>query len=343
MPPRDFWKSAGLHLLARGADGWLTVTPEYLRAYYTRPEVHPVEDSCAEEIRLHEDLMADPFAAVDARRLALIKDPDAVETYRIVLAFRDVLAKAGTIEGAYLALVRPVAGQPPILLPPVFLDQLVHVILRNALADCSDPMRLRAAELFFRDQTVSNEEGRILLADEEIVEMHAKTATESGLAQLLAETGTPIKQTTLDVLDDDNRQIYWARSDRFDTVVDFRFEQPAPDAFARVIETWLRHLLRLDVAVEPRPKLEDGDWRWHIGLDAEATRVLNALYEGRPAGVEDVARFVCLFRMRIKDEAAVLARVAGKPVYLGLAMTDRKRVKMKPQNLLTNLPLKPMS
>ena len=41
------------------------------------------------------------------------------------------------------------------------------------------------------------------------------------------------------MLDDDNEQLYWARSDRFDTVVDFRFEQPALDAFARVVERWL--------------------------------------------------------------------------------------------------------
>jgi len=37
----------------------------------------------------------------------------------------------------------------------------------------------------------------------------------------------------------------------------------------------------------------------------------------------------------------VLDRVKGKPVYLGLAMDARKRVKMKPQNLLTNLPIVP--
>ena len=106
-------------------------------------------------------------------------------------------------------------------------------------------MRLRAAELFFREQSASVDDGRLMLADEEIVEMHAPAGTETGLGQLLAETGTPIKSVALDVLDEDNKSIYWARSDRFDTVIDFRFEQPAPDAFARVIESWLEHLLKL--------------------------------------------------------------------------------------------------
>jgi hypothetical protein len=335
MTKREFWKSAGLHLLERGPEGWLAVTPAFLRAYYTRPEVHPIETSCAAELALHEDLMADPLLPVAETRLAALADPEAADNYRLVLAYRKLLLDAGTIEGAYLKLVR----QARIAIPPVFLDQMVHLILRNILDGCTDPLRLRAAELFFREQSVSTDDGRLMLADEEIVEMHARAGSETGLGQLLAESGTALKSVALDVLDEDNADIYWPRSDRFDTVIDFRFEQPAPDAFARVVESWLRHLLRIETRVEPRPKIEDADWRWHIGLDREATSILNALYEGRTLPLEDHARIVGLFRMRIPDERLVLDRVKGRPIYLGLAMDAAKRLKMKPQNLLTNLPL----
>ena len=332
---RDFWKSAGLHLVEVGPDGWLKITPQLLLAYWTRPEVHPIETSCAEEIRLHEELLADPFLPVDEARLARLADPDAADNYRAVRAFRELLTEAGTVEGAYLK----VALADRISIPPVFIDQMAHLILRNILKDVRDPMRLRAAEVFFREQTVSTDGGRLLLADEEIVEMHARSG-ESGLAQLLTETGTPMRSVELDVLDEDNKEIYWERSDRFDTVVDFRFEQPALDAFARVIEAWLQHLMQLKVRVEPRPKVEDTDWRWHIGLDREATRILNALYEGQPVSVDELSQIVALFRMHIRDDSAVIDRVKGRPVYLGLAMTPAKRVKMKPQNLLANFPLR---
>lgn len=331
---RDFWKSAGFHLVEVGPEGWLKVTPQLLLAYWTRPEVHPIETSCAEEIRLHEELLADPFLPVDEGRLARLADSDAAENYRVVLRFRELLTSAGTIEGAYLKLVHSTNAA----IPPIFIDQMVHLILRNILKDVRDPMRLRAAELFFREQTVSTEGGRLLLADEEIVEMHA-SSRETGLAQLLAETGTPMRTIELDVLDEDNKEIYWERSDRFDTVIDFRFEQPALDAFARVIEAWLKHLMQLEVRVEPRPKIEDTDWRWHIGLDREATRILNALYEGKPVGADDLSRIIALFRMFIRDDRAVIDRVKGRPIYLGLAMTNKRRVKMKPQNLIANLPV----
>lgn len=330
-----FWKSAGLHLLSRNLDGWLNVTPDFLRAYLTRPEVHPIAESCGEEVRLHERLMNDPFAAVSADDLNAMADADAADNYRAILAFRDALVAAGTLEGAYLSLMR--GGLNGI--PPVFVDQLVHVILRNALADVTDPIRLRAAEIFFREQSVSTDQGRIMLADDEIVSMHTSAGQAVGLVQLLEDTGTPVREVTLDVLDEDNAQIYWARSDRFDTVVDFRFEQPALDAFARVIETWLAHLLGVAARVEPRPRLEDRDWRWHIGLDRHASQFLDQLYAGETLPDEKMRAIIALFRMRLLDEASVIERVKGRPIYMAMATGPDGRVRMKPQNLITNLPL----
>ena len=58
-------------------------------------------------------------------------------------------------------------------IPPLFVDQLAHVILRNILDGCDDPLRLRAAELFFREQKATIQDGHALLADLETVEMHA--------------------------------------------------------------------------------------------------------------------------------------------------------------------------
>ncbi len=331
----DFWKSAGIHLVERNADGWLQVTPDYLRAYLTRPEVHPVEESCPAEIALFEALMADPLRPVEDREIVAIADADAVETYRIVVRFRDHLARAGTIEAAYLALF----GAEPVVLPPVFLDQMVHLILRNALRDTDDPMRVRAAEIFFRDQNVNLDEGRIMLADDEIVETFAETGGLGALGQLLKTADTPMREVSLDVLDEDNKSMYWARADRFDTVVDFRFTQPAVDAFARVVEVWLDHFHRLKVRVQPVRKITDERWAWHIGLDADATAILNGLYDGEPVGVDQLQQILALFVMEIMDQDRVIPAVRGKPVYLGLAMSRANKVKMKPQNLLTNLPL----
>ncbi len=331
----DFWKTSGMHLVELNNEGWLTVTPDYLRAYFSRPEIKPVETSCEQEVRLFEDLMRDPLVTIEESRLEKLADQDAADNYRVLFGFRSYLLNNGTIEGAYLNLMR--GGD--IRLPPLFIDQMVHLIVRNILKDCHDPIRLRAGEIFFREQNVNIDDGRIMLADEETINMYAQTGGAGGLGQLLVTSDTPMKTIELDVLDEDNKDIYWARSDRFDTVVDFRFTQPALDAFARVIEAWIKHFLGIKVRVQPRQSIQDEHWSWHIGLDKHATDILNALYKDQSVSFEKMQQIIALFRMDIEDPNAVIETMRGNPVYLGLAMTPNKRIIMKPQNLLLNLPL----
>ncbi len=54
---------------------------------------------------------------------------------------------------------------------------------------------------------------------------------------------------------------------------------------------------------------------------------------------ERLHQLISLFRLDIKDKTAVIPEMGGRPVYLGLAMDDASVLRMKPQNLLVNLPL----
>jgi hypothetical protein len=93
------------------------------------------------------------------------------------------------------------------------------------------------------------------------------------------------------------------------------------------------------VAITPLQKVEDDAWRWHLGLDAESMALLNDLYEGRSVDAERQQRLISLFRLDFAEPAEMRADVAGKPVYLGLAMRPDGTLRLKPQNLLLNLPL----
>ncbi len=329
-----FWKSAGYQLVERDERGWLSLTPDYLRAYFTRPEIHPVDDSCDNEHRLFEKLMANPFAAVSSSELEAIVDEDAADNYRIILRFRDHLVAHGTIEGAYAALFM---GEP-IRIPPVFIDQMVHLILRNILKDCSDPFQLRTAELFFREQAVMTGDEQLMLADQEIVEMCSEAGFGS-LGQLLAESGTPMREVSLDVMTEENCSLYWERSDQFDMAVDFRFTQPAQDAFGQVIQQWIHHFLKVETRITAVKSVKDEKWSWHVGCDAESTRIMNALYEGKTLSEDKLYRLLALYRLEFLEYSEIMDTMRNKPVYLGLAMNADRKLVMKPQNLLTNLPL----
>lgn len=331
----DFWRSSGYHLLARGDDGRLAVADDFLRAYLQRPEVQPVAESCAAEIALHEELTEHPRVAVPDSFLAEFADPDARENYRILLRFRDHLLAHDSIEAAYLALFR--AEQSTV--PPLFIDQLVHVVLRHVLDGCDDPMRARAAELLFRAQRLSLRDGAIMLADEDTVEMYAETGGFGSLGQLLQESNTPARTIELDVLTPDNGAIYWDRSDRFDTVLDFSFTRPGLDAFCRVLESWTEYMLGVGVRIQPVERIADERWAWHVGLDAEATAILNDLYNEVDVEEPRLARLVSLFRLEFAESDLVLPSVAGRPVYLGMAIGQDNTLRIKPQNILFNLPL----
>ena len=58
---------------------------------------------------------------------------------------------------------------------------------------------------------------------------------------------------------------------------------------------------------------------------------------------ERMARLVSLFTLTFANPAEMRADVAGKPVYLGLATNAEGVVRIKPQNLLLNLPLASVS
>ena len=331
----EFWLTSGFRLLDRDAAGNLCVTDDFLRAYVERPELRPVEESCAAEIALHHALVTEPRLLVDEARLAALADADARDNYRHMLRFRDRLLASPSLEACYLALFR----SGPIDIPPLFVDHMVHAILRNALDGCGDPLRLRAAELLFRSQKVTIEDGAIMLADEETIEMYAATGGFGALGKLLAENETPMKSVSLDVLDEANAPLYWERSDRFDTVLDLSFGRPGLDALCRVLEAWVLHLLGIAVRIEPVQAIRDERWAWHVGLDGEATAILNDLYRGAEVPEERLSRLLALFRLTFAEPRAMRPDIAGRPVYLGLAMTSDRRLRMKPQNLLTNLPL----
>ena len=214
----DFWRHSGFHLLDSGqADGRLHLTDDFLRAYFARPEVAPVPESCDAERALFACLQADPRSQVSQADLAALADADARDNYRIVLRFREHLLAYPSIEAAYSALfVLPEGGARDFSsngLPPLFADQLAHVIMRHLLEGVDDPLELRAAELFFREQRVHVSEGHLLLADLETVEMQAARAREGSqfgdLGRLIAEAQTPLAAIELDVLDTANAALYW--------------------------------------------------------------------------------------------------------------------------------------
>ncbi len=335
---QDFWRSSGFHLLERDAAGRLLVTDDFLRAYLLRPEIRPVEDSGPNEIALHEALLDAPRRAVAEPELVSIEDRDAQLNYRVWLEFRTRLLDAASLEACYRRLF-----DAEVRTPPLFIDQLVQIILRSVLDGIDDPLEARAAELFYREQKASVDEGQIMLADLETVEMHASGGAYGSLGRLIVEAQLPTRAVNLDVLDSDNAATYWERDQRHDLVISVNHGRAALAALCRVIERWVRHFLAVEVRVTPLRQIEDRRWGWHVGLDAQSTGVLNDLWRGEEVEAGRLARLLALFKLDFAEPADMRQDVAGRPVYMALGMDEGGVVRMKPQNLLLNLPVGPAS
>jgi hypothetical protein len=280
--------------------------------------------------------MREPRRTVAPAELDAVADADARDNYRILLRFRERLLAADSIEACYAGLFHGSGVD----VPPLFVAQLTHVILRNILAASEDPLELRAAEVFFREQKATLREGHALLADLETVEMHASGSKYGGIGRLIVEAQGALAKAELDVLDRANANVYWERESRHDTVISVTYGRPALDALGRVIAAWVAHFFGTEVKMRPVRAIEERRWAWHIGLDAESTAILNALWEGGEVESGRMRRILALFRMDFADPASMRADIAGRPVYLALSADENDEVRMKPQNLLLNLPIR---
>jgi hypothetical protein len=220
-------------------------------------------------------------------------------------------------------------------LPPLFLNQMVHLILRNVLDGCEDASVLRAAELFFRPQRLTLHEGSLVAADDETV----SGLGNKPLSPLVSMLGLP-EAAEIDVLNADNASSYWQRSDLFDMGLDLTAGRRGIAALGEVIERWIAHLLGIEVKIEPLVELRNVTLAWYVGLDAESTRIGDALWNGDEVDDATRGRIVGLYRLSFADAADMLEKVRGEPVYLMAAMTAAKVLRLKPQNLLTGLPVR---
>ncbi len=330
--PGDFWVASGHQLCDRDDLGRLIATPDLWRAFLARPELVPPGEACARERALHAALLDDPLRAADPTGLA---DPDAVENFVVFLRFRDRVAAQPTLEAAWSELYR--AGVSGI--PPIFLQMLTQLVVRAALEGVTDAHVLRAGETLFRPQRVAITQGAMLLADQEVVEARAEDGDLGPLGRLLTEAGAPPVEVELDVLSEHNAHEYFRRSDAHDMALDIAEGRDGQAALARALERLIAHVMGERVRIAATPVIEDRNWTWHVGLDAEATRIANALWHGKKVKQAELARILWLGVLEFEDASRVIPRAKGRPVYLALAMDQAQLMRMKPQNLLTGLPL----
>ena len=325
------------------------------------PQLALVPESCRDEKRLHDALQQRPLRPVKPDELAAIRDEDARDNYAMLLRFREGVIAAGSLPAWYAQLF----ASGKIDLAPLFIDLVVKEILGAVLPEDADPFMHRAAELLYRPQRITLHEGRILSGDQETLDTERDTGGMGDLGRLLLQNKINLagsESQNLQVLTTDNAGVFQQHAAhpnyRHTWLLDLTHEQTSEvghaqhsftiqlarkdsglAALSRVLEAWIVHFKGAKVRITPLSKIEDPAWRWHTGLDASSTDILNTLYRQEPLQEAQLKRLITLFRLDFLEPQDCLPEMRSKPTYLGLAMNEHGLLRLKPQNLLLNLPL----
>lgn len=336
---KPFWIHSGLALLDVDEHGGLLITDDFLRAYLRRPELELVDESCDAERALHAALLADPRAAIAQAQIDAMLDADVRENWRLFLRLRARLLAAPNLQATYLQLFADAQRDGRIDIPPLFADQFAQIIMHHVLAGCEDGLTLRVAELWFREQRVSIDDARVVLADRDTVEGRVNDQGLGSIGRLLAQGNIRARGVDLDVLDQSNAQQYFGRDELHDFAFEITYGRKSSQLFADLLARWIGHLIGVAVRVTPLASIDDTRWRWHVGLDVQASGLLDKLYRGDGLTPDEHRRILLLLRLDFDKLSEQHHEVAGKPVYLALAMDEEGVLRMKPQNLLFNLPV----
>ena len=298
----------------------------FLRGILASPQLALVPESCASEVVLHKALRAEPLRAVTASELAAIEDADARENYAFYQRLQTEAQAAGGLKAYYWQLIQGEVSVVPLEVMDVMvevltndmLDASVEANLERQAPEKNIAIQYAAAEWFYKRQAVHLEDGRVV--------------------------HDPARDSVREPLDLSHGMV-----NELSHGLLFRLSNANSGlkALTQVLEKWVTYMLadrlELEVTIKSMPKVDDAAWRWHIGLEATSTAILNDLYVSNEVSPERLGQLISLFKLEFKNPALVQADVAGKPVYLGLAMDANGHVKIKPHNLLLNLPLKESS
>ena len=333
---KNIWNTSGHSLLLNknSKDKSLELSSQFLKSYLTRPELALSNESCEGEVKLHNDFKKKPLDSIKSIKNYNIKDKDTVYNWEAFKIFCDHLKR-----NSYKVIPSYINAFKYNNIAPLFIDHLTHIVSKEILWSINDCLIMRSAELFFRSQKILNKEDILYSVDEDVYNIKSKYYETKPLDKLFLENDKDIVDAGFIIIKEGDMENYIPYSDTFDTALDVTFSHSGLDALCRAMEMWINYFHNTICKIYPVQKINDPKWSWHTGLDKISSGILNDLYNSKNVSDIRIQNFISLFRLELSNNFPVSKHMKGKPIYLGLATDENKIFKLKPQNLIFNLPL----
>jgi hypothetical protein len=349
----DFWPDCGHHLLQADERGWLLPTRRLPGRLDGTARTGPGARILPRRSRPARSPAARPHAPGARTQLAALLDADARENYTHFISAARRAAAGRHAAGLAAAALAPGPH------PGAAAVHRPHRAGRGArLLDGENAFEARAGEMLFRRSASARTKADLLAGDQETLDLQRETLGFGDLGRLLAQAALPVRAQQMQVLQPTRQQPTGPKprrpGGRHVFLLDLTHE--VKQELGHGLSFQLTHALGPEGAGQRAGALGSalaGRGGAHHAA-AEDRRRAMALApgpgrRGQPAARRPVpgpgrrarpaARLLSLFRLDFDDAREMRPDVAGKPVYLGLMATTEQVLRIKPQNLLLNLPL----
>ena len=178
--------------------------------------------------------------------------------------------------------------------------------------------------MLFRPQKIAVlEDGAVMAADDATVELFATTGGFGSLGELLAQNRTPTRTVDLDVLDAENATTTGTATSATTLSVSLNRGRPALDALAACSRSGSRIFSASRVRSCPSARSTTNAGCGTSGSTPRRAALLNDLYNRVDVDEARMGRLLCLFRLDFANPADMRPAIAGRPVYLAMAMDAR--------------------
>ena len=157
-------------------------------------------------------------------------------------------------------------------------------------------------EVFFRTQRVTLHDGSLIVADEK------QSGSQHCAGDCSFPCGIPRKPRLTSSAVTMSAVIGIAATSS-DMALDLTAGREGLDALAKAMRRWIAHLLGIDVDIEALTELQDVNLAWYVGLDVDATKIGDMLWNGEDIEEAIMGRVVGLFRLRFRDPAVMTDKV----------------------------------
>jgi len=241
----------------------------------------------------------------------------------VVLAFRERLLDADTLERV-LQLFKGTVDTPPL-----FIEQIAHVILRNILDGCDDPLKLARRSCLSRAARRPIQGAMRCSPIARRCRGTPRAAATARFGRLIVEAQGTLGKVDLERAGQANAQLYWEANRAMNTVISLAYGRAGSTPW-QPCDRAVGAAFLASPCASSDSRIDDRTGPWP-SASTPIDAILNDLWSGAEVEHGRMQRILALVALEFEDARAYAPILPAARCTRALG-ERRRRLRMKPQN-----------